>query len=122
MKRSIAPLVFIALFASAPLAFAQTVAPPNSQPEPKLSTGKAGSPPRDAASAALDNKMDHGTEFGPMDSNSDGWLSADEINAKRNEPVDFASADTDGNGRVTKEEWVNYADGQDPALQDAQDR
>jgi len=46
--------------------------------------------------------------FDSLDTNSDGYLSREELNRDRNMSNDFSTMDKDNDGRISRSEFDNY--------------
>lgn len=77
----------------------QDPTPPNTPPPRPTETPR---PPPNPASGAPR------ADFGQIDSNGDGSLSADEFNKAKMQGVQLAQLDRNKDGRISREEWSQY--------------
>lgn len=117
------PTVFAALLLSAGSAFAQV--PPPSSPADRIppSESNPGARPLNPATtpppAGSAEKVGQGSSnvaFDQADTNSDGKLTASELDAAQVAGVTLAQLDNNGDGKVTRAEWNRYYNQQQSSL------
>ncbi|ADV28379.1 EF-Hand, Calmodulin [Pseudoxanthomonas suwonensis 11-1] len=97
-------LLFLGMIAAAPLAFAQSTEP-TGQPAPT----QGGTP---AATQAPQSGSGQGQSWADLDKDGNGSISRDEAKAHAALSGVFATADTDGDGELTAEEYRTFIQNQ----------